>query len=280
MLRFFMLIFHHRWLPWAALLLVVALPLAWWLTREDKLLNVPLGVEQAAIITYGGPELAVKPFKWGVAVNVRIAQVTGAPGGRVYDVRYLVNREGDYDLRDYLTSASGVVPEGLPVFKFHGDPKMSKELEARIKETEQVGVQVGGRYYTKLTVLGCVWLACLYPLIFWGRPKRLALAPVVAPLTEAEELHGLLAKLRAGALDATGQARMEMILLRCWRAGLVRPDAPMSEVLAAVAKDGRTAEDLRRLQAWLYRRDAKVTAEEIAALVAPHAQEPVRSPVR
>ncbi|MEY3829669.1 MAG: hypothetical protein RL636_1370 [Verrucomicrobiota bacterium] len=280
MLRFFMLIFHHRWLPWAALLLVVALPLAWWLTREDKLLNVPLGVEQAAIITYGGPELAVKPFKWGVAVNVRIAQVTGAPGGRVYDVRYLVNREGDYDLRDYLTSASGVVPEGLPVFKFHGDPKMSKELEARIKETEQVGVQVGGRYYTKLTVLGCVWLACLYPLIFWGRPKRLALAPVVAPLTEAEELHGLLAKLRAGALDATGQARMEMILLRCWRAGLLRPDAPMSEVLAAVAKDGRTAEDLRRLQAWLYRRDAKVTAEEIAALVAPHAQEPVRSPVR
>ena len=280
MSRFFMLIVHHRWLPWAALLLVVALPLAWWLTREDKLLNVPLGVEQAAIITYGGPELAVKPFKWGVAVNVRIAQVTGAPGGRVYDVRYLVNREGDYDLRDYLTSASGVVPEGLPVFKFHGDPKMSKELEARIKETEQVGVQVGGRYYTKLTVLGCVWLACLYPLIFWGRPKRLALAPVVAPLTEAEELHGLLAKLRAGALDATGQARMEMILLRCWRAGLLRPDAPMSEVLAAVAKDGRTAEDLRRLQAWLYRRDAKVTAEEIAALVAPHAQEPVRSPVR
>lgn len=272
--------FHRRWVPWVALLLVVALPLAWWLTREDKLLNVPLGVEQAAIITYGGPELAVKPFKWGVAVNVRIAQVTGAPGGRVYDVRYLVNREGDYDLRDYLTSASGVVPEGLPVFKFHGDPKMSKELEARIKETEQVGVQVGGRYYAKLTVLGCVWLACLYPLIFWGRPKRLAQAPVLAPLTEAEELHGLLAKLRAGALDATGQARMEMILLRCWRAGLLRPDAPMSEVLAAVARDGRTAEALRRLQAWLYRRDAKVTAEEIAALVAPHAQEPVRSPVR
>ena len=272
--------FHRRWVPWVALLLVVALPLAWWLTREDELLNVPLGVEQAAIITYGGPELAVKPFKWGVAVNVRIAQVTGAPGGRVYDVRYLVNREGDYDLRDYLTSASGVVPEGLPVFKFHGDPKMSKELEARIKETEQVGVQVGGRYYTKLIVLGCVWLACLYPLIFWGRPRRVALAPPVPALTEAEELHGLLAKLRAGALDATGQARMEMILLRCWRAGLLRPDAPMAEVLSVVAKDARTAEDLRRLQAWLYRRDSHVTVEEIAALVGPHAQAPIQASVR
>jgi len=269
--------FNRRWVPWASLAIVVGLPLVWWLTRKDDLLNVPLGVEQAAIITYGGPELAVKPFKWGVAVNVRIAQVTGAPGGRVYDVRYLVNREGDYDLRDYLASESGVVPAGLPIFKFHGDPKMSKELEARIKETEQVGVQVGGRYYTKLMFLGCVWLACLYPLIFFGRPKRLELAPVVPPLTEAEELHGLLAKLREGSLDAAGQARMEMILLRCWRAGLLRTDAPMAEVLAAVAKDGRTAEDLRRLQAWLYRRDSVVTVEEIATLVAPHAQAPVRA---
>lgn len=272
--------FHRRWVPWAALALVLGLPLAWWLTRKDDLLNVPLGVEQAAIITYGGPELAVKPFKWGVAVNVRIAQVTGRPGGRVYDVRYLVNREGDYDLRDYLTSESGAVLDGLPVFRFHGDPKMSKELEARIKETEQVGVQVGGRYHTKLTVLGIIWLACLYPLIFWGRPKRLPPAPVVAPLTEAEELHGLLEKLRAGTLTAAGQARMEMILLRCWRAGLLRDDAPMSEVLAAVAKDGRTAEDLRRLQAWLYRRESAVTPEEIAALVAPHAQAPARAAVR
>jgi hypothetical protein len=272
--------FRRRLVRWACLALVFALPLVWWLTREDDLLNVPLGVEQAAIITYGGPELVVKPVKWGVAVNVRIAQVTGAPGGRVYDVRYLVNREGDYDLRDYLATASGVIPEGLPVFKFHGDPKMSKELEARIKETEQVGVQVGGRYYTKLTILSGLWLACLYPLIFWGRPKRVPAVPAIAPLTEAEELHGLLAKLRAGSLDAAGQARMEMVLLRCWRAGLLRPDAPMAEVLAAVAKDDRTAEDLRRLQAWLYRRDTQVTAEEIAALVAPYAQEPVRSPVR
>jgi len=276
----FLTFFHRRWVPWAALAVLIALPLAWWLTRKDDLLNVPLGVEQAAIITYGGPELAVKPFKWGVAVNVRIAQVTGAPGGRVYDVRYLVNREGDYDLRDFLTSDSGAVPEGLPVFKFHGDPKMSKELEARIKETEQVGVQVGGRYYTKLTILGVVWLACLYPLIFWGRPKRVA-PPAASPaLTEAEELHGLLAQLRAGALDAAGQARMEMILLRRWRAGLLRPDAPMSEVLAAVAQDGRTAEDLRRLHAWLYRRESAVTAEDIAALVAPHAQEPTRAVAR
>lgn len=274
MMQRFLLFFHRRWVPWAALAFVIGLPLAWWLTRKDDALNVPLGVEQAAIITYGGPELSVKPFKWGVAVNVRIAQVRGEPGARVYDVRYLVNREGDYDLRDYLATESGAVLEGLPVFRFHGDPKMSKELEARIKETEQVGVQVGGRYYTKLTALGIVWLACLYPLIFWGRPKKVVPPPAAPALTEAEELHGLLLRLRDGALDAAGQARMEMILFRCWRAGLLDAEAPMSVALAAVARDGRTAEGLRRLQDWLYRRDSAVTREEIVALVVPHAQEP------
>lgn len=266
--------FRRRWVPWVALAVVIVLPLAWWLTRKDEVLNVPLGVEQAAIITYGGPDLVVKPFKWGVAVNVRIAQVRGVPGARVYDVRYLVNREGDYDLRDYLAADSGVVPEGLPVFRFHGDPKMSKELEARIKETEQVGVQVGGRYYTKLTALGIAWLVCLYPLIFWGRPKRVAPPPAAPAPTQAEELHGLLGRLRDGTLDAAGQARMEMILLRCWRAGLLDASAPMSAALAAVARDGRRGEGLRRLQDWLYRRESAVTPEEIAALVAPHARAP------
>lgn len=266
-----LVVWQRRPVVWSTgLILVVAL--VWWLLRGNDNLNVPLGVEQAAIITYGGPELAVKPFKWGVAVNVRIALVTGQAGTRVYDVRYLVNREGDYDLRDFLATESGAVLEGLPVFRFHGDTKLSKALEARIKETEEVGVQVGGRYYPKLIGAGILWVLLLYPLIFWGRPQVIVPAPIIPPLTDAEKLHVLLGHLRAGTLDATGSARMEMILLRCWRTGLVPAEAPMGVVLAAVASSERTAAGLRQLQEWLYRRDPQVTADEIAALVSPHAQ--------
>ena len=46
----------------------------WFFTRPDPdTMRVPLGVEQAAIVTYSGPNLTVAPYKWGVAVNVRIA---------------------------------------------------------------------------------------------------------------------------------------------------------------------------------------------------------------
>ena len=37
------------------------------------------------------------PYKWGVAVNVRIAKVIEQPRARIYDVRYIVNRAGKAD---------------------------------------------------------------------------------------------------------------------------------------------------------------------------------------
>ena len=96
-----------RWLT-AALVIALAAMTTWWFTRPDPdTLRVPLGVEQAAIVTYSGPELTVAPYKWGVAVNVRIAEVVEQPGRRVYDIRYLVNRAGTFDLRDYLASTDG-----------------------------------------------------------------------------------------------------------------------------------------------------------------------------
>src|SRR5436190_13670711 len=139
---------------------VLVLIAAWyfWPKKESDSLNVPLGVEQAAIVTYSGPSVAVTPYKWGVAVNVRIAKVTEQPGTRIYDVRYIVNRAGTFDLKDYLTAEDGSRLDGLPSFKFNGDPKLSKELDNRIKETEEVSVDVVGHYYTTLVGSGIFWI--------------------------------------------------------------------------------------------------------------------------
>ena len=264
------LFFRRRWVPWVALALVVALPLAWWLLRDEDSLKVPLGVEQAAVITYGGPGLVVKPFRYGVAVNVRIAQVTAKGGIRVYDVRYLVNREGQYDLIEYLMTDNGAALAGLPSFKVQGDPKLSKELEARVKETEDIGIEVRGHYQATLWALFVFWILWLLALIFWRRPKKPAPVAPPAPLTVAEELKLLLAELEQGGLDAERKARLEMLLLRCWREGLVPAEAPMTEVLAAIAAGERTGEALGRLQRWLHRPGSGVADADVAAIIRQH----------
>jgi hypothetical protein len=248
----------------AVLAVVVA---TWWFLQEEDNLKVPLGVEQAAIITYSGPGLVVKPFRYGVAVNVRIAQVTEHAGAKVYDVRYLVNREGEHDLIEYLMSDNGTALSGLPSFKVKGDPKLSKELEARVKETEDIGIEVRGHYQATLVALAVFWVAWLFVLIFWRRPKKPVVAPVKPALTLAEQLSQLLGELEQGGLSAEQKARLEMLLLRCWREGLVPADAPMAEVLAAIARGQGTGEALDHLQRWLHRPGSGVADAEIAQLI-------------
>ena len=257
----------RRWVLWG---LVVAVVAVWLFLQEDDSLKVPLGVEQAAIITYGGPTLVVKPFRYGVAVNVRIAQVTGQDGLNVYDVRYLVNREGEHDLTEYLMADDGAALSGLPSFKIQGDPKLSKELEARVKETEDIGIQVWGHYRATLWGLGVFWIGWLLLLIFWRRPKKPVAVIAQPPLTSAEQLRQLLAALEQGALTAEQKARLEMLLLRSWREGLVPAEAPMAEVLAAIARGERTGEALGRLQRWLHRPGSGVADTEIAGIIRQH----------
>jgi len=247
---------------------------AWWFLRQEDNLKVPLGVEQAAIITYSGPGLIVKPFRYGVAVNVRIAQVTEQAGAKVYDVRYLVNREGEHDLIAYLMSDNGAALTGLPSFKVKGDPKLSKELEARVKETEDIGIEVRGHYQATLVALAVFWILWLFALIFWRRPRKPVSVPVQPPLTLAEQLRLLLGELEQGGLSAEQKARLEMLLLRCWREGLVPPDAPMANVLASIARGERTGEALGLLQRWLHRPGSGVADAEIATIIRQHLPPP------
>lgn len=252
---------------------VVALAavLIFWLKKEPDILNVPLGVEQAAIVTYSGPPVVVTPYKWGVAVNVRIAKVTERAGARIHDVRYIVNRAGIFDLKDYLIAEDGRRLDGLPSFKFQGDPKLSKHLDARIQETEEIGVDVGGRYYATLAGLGVLWIAWLLLIIFYGRPKPPPPAAAAPPEpTLAELLRGFLAELEAGTLDATAKAKMEMLLLRRWREDLATAEVPMSAALEAIGRSEKSGNPLRQLQHWLHHPASHVRREEIAALLTPY----------
>ena len=258
------------WLVLAASVLAAMAIIFFRKEKEKDSLNVPLGVEQAAIVTYSGPPVAVTPYKWGVAVNVRIAKVSGQSGARIYDVRYIVNRAGTFDLKDYLTGENGSALDGLPSFKFTGDPKLSKALDARIQETEEVRVDVGNHYYATLAALGVFWIVWLLLLIFYGRTKPAKSVAAQPEPTLAEMLRAFLAQLEAGTLDASAKAKMEMLLLRRWREELSLAGVPMNAALDAIARSEKTGNPLRQLQDWLHRPASQVRSEEIAAVITPY----------
>jgi hypothetical protein len=255
---------------------IAVLAICFWPRKIDDILNVPLGVEQAAIVSYSGPVIAVKPFKWGVAVNVRIARVTEDAGVRIYDVRYIANRDGTFDLKDYLTSEDGQQLDGLPSFKFHGDAKLSKHLDTRIRETEEAAVEFGGHHTATMIVLFVLWILWLLLLIFYGRPKPPAAAAAVREPTTAELLRELLARLQDGSLDVAAKARLEMLLLRRWRDEFAQTTPSMNDALAAISRNEKTRDALRQLQHWLHRPGSTVQRDDIAAIIAPYTVEPAK----
>lgn len=259
---------------WIAAALIIVGVVIFIMRPQDDSLRVPLGVEQAAIVTFSGPRLAVAPYKWGVAVNVRIADVTEKEDRRIYDLRYIVNRAGTFELRDYLVAEDGSSVAGLPSFKFEGDPKLSKNLDTRIQETEEIRIDVGGRYYETMTLLTLLWIGWLLLLIFWKRPKPPAAPdPGPPPPTLAGLLRNFLAQLEAGTLTADAKAKMEMVMLQCWRNELSLGGESMDSALREIADSSKTGDALKKIQHWLHHPRSTVSGSEIAALVKPYAVE-------
>lgn len=258
----------HAVIAGIAALLIGGVTIWFWPKKEEGL-KVPLGVEQAAIITYSGPTLAVAPYKWGVAVNVRIASVVEQSDRRVYDVRYIVNRAGSFDLRDFLVAENGAKLDALPEFRFVGDAQLSKDLDARVQETEELRVDVGGHYFEWLIVLGVLWIVWLLLLIFWKRKIPAAHDDGIKEPTPAEMLRALLAKLESGQIDTAQKAQLEMLLLRRWREDLSLHDLSMTEALDKIGQHERTSAPMRKLQHWLHHPASPVPREEISALLMP-----------
>lgn len=237
-------------------------------SRKDRTLKVPLGVEQAAIVSFSGPELFVAPYKWGVAVNVRMAEVVEKSDRRIYDVRYFVNREGTFDLRDYLVAADGSALDGLPTFKFRGDAQLSQSLDTRIRETEEMRIDVGGHYDAVLTMLGMLWIGWLFLLIFYKRQPDAVDAEFGPALpTVPELLRSLHARLESGTLNTAGKAQLEMLLVRRWRDELGLGPVPMRAAMDAIKSDETSGPLLHRLQHWLHHPASTAAREEIAAMV-------------
>jgi hypothetical protein len=235
--------------------------------KASDVLEVPLGVEEAVIITSDDRPLEPVPFAYGVGLNVRIANMREVAGRRVYDVRYIVNRAGDFDLKDYLRCSDGAAATGVASFKVRGLERLSKDIETRIAETEDTRVVIPARYYETLTVLGVAWIGWLMLLIFWKRKRVHEELPAVAGMTLADQIRGYLEQFESGRLDAGQQARLEMLIFRQWRQERAWTKRTMADSVAAFRADPEVAEAYAELENWLHRSERSRSAAQIAQAV-------------
>jgi hypothetical protein len=234
--------------------------------------EVPLGVEEAVIIRYSGPRLVARPYRRGASVNVRIAEEAQQGTSRVYDVRYVVSLPGEFDLMEYLASTDGSALGDLPPFKVCGTTTLTKDIETRICEIEDVGVHIWHWYYETLAGLGVVWALWLAGLVFIGRPKR---PPKPAPPPPEPSLAELIARyleaLAQGDLPIEDKARLEILLLKHWRERLSLPNGRMADSCRQIRRDATVGRAYEAVESWLHDPSDRITTAEILRLCTPGA---------
>lgn len=230
-------------------------------SRSDT--DVPLGVEQAVIIRYSGPRLKTRPYRRGASVNLRIADEVQKGRVRVYDIRYVVSLPGEFDLTEYLTSTDGRPIDDLPPFKVRGLTSLTKNIETRIREIENVGVDVWHWYHESLAGLGVLWAAWLLGLIFIGRPKRPP-KPPPAPSRPSimEQIERLLSTMKRRALTIGEKASLEALLLQQWREQLGLAEKRMAASCRDIEQNRELGRIYSKLQAWLHNPRAGVGPED------------------
>ena len=267
---------RKRWWWTAAGAGLLISTLAIWFFNRARIPEVPIGVEHAVIIRYSGPELALKPYRRGVAVNLRLERVRQKGNARVYDFRYIVNRSGLFDITSYLTSADGQALPNLPSFQVRGATRLSQTMERRIRETEDLGIAIPHAYYEAMAAAILLWIAGFFLLVFWRR-RRPAPAPAAAPPTLAAMFDALLERLRAGTLDAAGKAQLEKVMFRSWREQLAPDEGEMLAVVRQVEASAPAGAVYRVLEEWLHNPAAAMPASEVATALARHR---VQSPLK
>jgi hypothetical protein len=260
-----------KWLLAVAGALVVIVALVLILRRDRGPLEVPLGVEHALALTWSGPELAVKPYEYGVAVSLRIAGMTERDGRRTYDIRYMLNRGGTYNIMDYLTTVEGADPAGLPAFPVLGLEALSEGIDKRIQELRQVDIDIWHYYYETMAAIVALWVLWLGLIVFWPR-EREAPAAATGPLIDPfpARLRAYLALAAKGTLGEADKARMEMMLIDHWRAGLPEPHLRMHATVQRIAADPRFAAAYRALIDWLHNPATMLSNAQLVEHLTPY----------
>lgn len=227
-----------------------------------------------------GSELEVVPATDRRApLVVRIVRT--APHGTAfrYDITWYALEPGNYDLRDRLRRKDGSSAADLPKLPIMSTSALNAKF-ALPHELPPRQVTGFGHYDLIYTAVIAVWLFGLGAIFLWGRRSRenVIEAAETEPRTFAEMLRPLVERGIAGTLTPTECATLERALFDHWADRLGLRDALPAELFRALHAHPEAGLLVRRLESWLHaptadRGDARATAIEVEALLAPYLQD-------
>ncbi len=225
--------------------------------------------------------LVTLPVERATPVVLRIADYARDGDAVIYDLRFIAQYPGAFDLRDYLQYGDGTPATDLAPIPVEVGSLLPESHTGDLFEIGGLALPSLGGYRALLIAAGAVWLLP----IGWVVAKRLRRSPAPAPVytgpprTLGDQLRPLLEAAIAGSLSTERSAELEMLLLAYWRRHRRIEHLSHKAAIAALRDDAEAGELLRSLDRWLHQPPSDAASVDLNALLSPYRDiEPIELP--
>ena len=249
-------------------------------TSFKPLTTTTVGIEARVMYRAKGPALMAAEATRFAPVTVRIASQTEDNGATLYDLRFIAQKEGRFDLRDGLTRIDGGslydeallggAADGYPAALVAVTALLPEEHDGDMIAMQELAASPMVGYRVSMIALGAVWL--LVPMVWMIRRvivrRRVKLAlPPPPPPTLADLLGPLVEDAQSGRLDVEGRATLERLVLGYWREKLDIERLSMRESLHRIKSDDAAGALLRAVERWLHASPRGIDGSGVGSVV-------------
>lgn len=245
----------------------------------DEPAGPTVGIEGKIVLMLPGTRLKTVPTDPKAPMTVRIADAQPRGTATQYDLRYIGQVPGTYDLRKYLAREGGSTTNDLPAIEVRVTGLLPADHQGQLAPRDEQRLPSLGGYRSLMIAVGIVWIGMIIP--FWlSRRKAAAVAAEKgpAPLTMADRLRPLIVRATSGQISSDEKAQLERLLLGHWRERLSLKDDEPAAAMAQLRAHPEAGVLLRALEDWLHRPPGR-TVVDLESFLAPYARAAPASPV-
>lgn len=237
------------------------------------------GITGSFEFRYQGKILHVRPQREVDApVSVRLQRVNELGGN--YEARFIGNREGRFDLREYLEHADGTPPNDLPSMPVQVVSMLPKDQRSDLFDSTVYRPRIVGGYRIAWIIGGLIWIAIpciLWGIRHWNKPPVAPVIPEIQEPTVAEQLRPLIEAAAHRPLSVAEKGRLELLLYHFWRERGALTQENMADSIRKLRTLPEAGELFRVVETWLHSNpdDTSIdrSPEAILAILKPYQTE-------
>ncbi len=222
------------------------------------------GITGIVNFDYDGPPLRAKVQRDANAPL--LVRVSHEPKSTRYQVRFIGNVAGQYDLRDWLEHGDGSPIALNGPLLVDVESTLPKDPRSDLFDVDDFQPGFGGGYRLSLWLAALAWLAVPIAVVvrrILAKPKVVEIEQAPAPLSLIDQLRPIIDGAARRELTIGDKARLELLLLHYYREQLDKPGLDMASSIQALRTHPQAGPILNAVEQWLHAADSSARQDSI-----------------